>query len=99
MPRSSQAVAHQGGCLRFPRLGRHCRRSNRRLGAVTTNLGSHELQVIAAVVIGGANLGGIGTAFGALIRSALIEVIRNSPLLHQRFLARQLLPGRSLSLP
>ena len=38
-----------------------------------------ELQVIAATVIGGANLaGGIGTAFGALVGSALIEVIRNS---------------------
>ena len=50
------------------------------LGAVTTNLGAGmELQVIAAAVIGGANLaGGAGTAFGALIGSALIEVIRNS---------------------
>jgi ribose transport system permease protein len=50
------------------------------LGAVTTNIGAGmELQVIAAAVIGGANLaGGIGTAFGALIGSALIEVIRNS---------------------
>ncbi len=50
------------------------------LGAVTTNLGAGmELQVIAATVIGGANLaGGAGTAFGALIGSALIEVIRNS---------------------
>ena len=50
------------------------------LGAVTTNLGAGmELQVIAATVIGGANLaGGIGTAFGALVGSALIEVIRNS---------------------
>jgi ribose transport system permease protein len=50
------------------------------LGAVTTNLGTGmELQVIAATVIGGANLaGGVGTAFGALIGSALIEVIRNS---------------------
>jgi ribose transport system permease protein len=50
------------------------------LGAVTTNLGTGmELQVIAAAVIGGANLaGGAGTAFGALIGSALIEVIRNS---------------------
>ncbi len=50
------------------------------LGAVTTNLGSGmELQVIAATVIGGANLaGGVGTAFGALVGSALIEVIRNS---------------------
>ncbi len=50
------------------------------LGAVTTNLGAGmELQVIAATVIGGANLaGGVGTPFGALIGSALIEVIRNS---------------------
>jgi ribose transport system permease protein len=50
------------------------------LGAVTTNIGAGmELQVIAAAVIGGANLaGGIGTAFGALVGSALIEVIRNS---------------------
>ncbi|HXZ17133.1 MAG TPA: ABC transporter permease, partial [Roseiarcus sp.] len=38
-----------------------------------------ELQVIAATVIGGANLaGGVGTAFGALVGSALIEIIRNS---------------------
>jgi ribose transport system permease protein len=50
------------------------------LGAVTTNLGAGmELQVIAAAVIGGANLaGGIGTALGALVGSALIEIIRNS---------------------
>ncbi|MER8697180.1 ABC transporter permease [Mesorhizobium opportunistum] len=50
------------------------------LGAVTTNLGTGmELQVIAATVIGGANLaGGVGTAFGALVGAALIEVIRNS---------------------
>ena len=50
------------------------------LGAVTTNIGTGmELQVIAAAVIGGANLaGGIGTAFGALVGAALIEVIRNS---------------------
>ena len=50
------------------------------LGAVTTNLGTgYELQVIASTVIGGANLaGGAGTAVGALIGSALIEVIRNS---------------------
>jgi ribose transport system permease protein len=53
------------------------------LGAVTTNLGqSMELAVIAAAVIGGANLsGGAGTAFGAVIGAALIEVIRNSLLL------------------
>jgi ribose transport system permease protein len=50
------------------------------LGAVTTNIGNGmELQVIAAAVIGGANLaGGVGTAFGALIGAALIEIIRNS---------------------
>ncbi|TIO04839.1 ABC transporter permease [Mesorhizobium sp.] len=50
------------------------------LGAVTTNLGAGmELQVIAATVIGGANLaGGMGTAFGAVVGAALIEVIRNS---------------------
>ena len=64
------------------------------LGAVTTNIGAGmELQVIAAAVIGGANLaGGIGTAFGALVGSALIEVIRNSLGLarHQRLLAGHL---------
>ncbi len=50
------------------------------LGAVTTNLGAGmELQVIAAAVIGGANLmGGSGTALGAIIGAMLIEVIRNS---------------------
>jgi len=50
------------------------------LGAITTNIGTGlELQVIAAAVIGGANLaGGIGTAFGALVGAALIEIIRNS---------------------
>lgn len=50
------------------------------LGAVTTNIGAGmELNVIAAAVIGGANLaGGVGTAFGALVGAALIEVIRNS---------------------
>jgi ribose transport system permease protein len=50
------------------------------LGAVTTNLGTGmELQVIAAAVIGGASLvGGAGTALGALVGAALIEIIRNS---------------------
>ncbi len=53
------------------------------LGGVTTNLGqSLELTVIAAAVIGGANLaGGEGTAFGAVIGALLIEVIRNSLIL------------------
>jgi ribose transport system permease protein len=50
------------------------------LGAVTTNIGTGmELNVIAAVVIGGASLnGGTGTALGALVGAALIEIIRNS---------------------
>ena len=41
-----------------------------------------ELTVIAAAVIGGANLaGGQGTALGAVIGALLIEVIRNSLIL------------------
>jgi ribose transport system permease protein len=50
------------------------------LGGVTQNLAeARELRVIAATVIGGANLmGGVGTAFGAVVGAALIEVIRNS---------------------
>ncbi len=47
---------------------------------VTTNLGqSMELSVIAAAVIGGANLlGGNGTILGPVVGAALIEIIRNS---------------------
>jgi ribose transport system permease protein len=50
------------------------------LGTITTGLGQGmELTVIAAAVIGGANLaGGMGTALGAVVGAALIEVIRNS---------------------
>ena len=53
------------------------------LGSVTTNLGTGmELTVIAAAVIGGAQLaGGAGTAFGAVVGAMLIEVIRNSLIL------------------
>ncbi len=53
------------------------------LGTVSTGLGTGmELTVIAAAVIGGANLaGGSGTAFGAIVGAALIEVIRNSLIL------------------
>jgi ribose transport system permease protein len=53
------------------------------LGSVTNALGlTYELQVIASAVIGGANLmGGIGTAYGAFVGAALIEIIRNSLLL------------------
>jgi len=53
------------------------------LGSVTTNLGqAMELTVIAAAVIGGANLaGGEGTAVGAVVGALLIEVIRNSLIL------------------
>lgn len=50
------------------------------LGTISTGMGTGmELIVIAAVVIGGANLmGGSGTAFGAVVGAVLIEVIRNS---------------------
>lgn len=53
------------------------------LGSVTTNLGqAMELTVIAAAVIGGANLaGGEGTVLGAIVGALLIEVIRNSLIL------------------
>jgi ribose transport system permease protein len=53
------------------------------LGTITTSLGQGmELTVIAAAVIGGANLsGGVGTAFGAVVGAALIEVIRHSLIL------------------
>ena len=53
------------------------------LGTISTSLGQGmELAVIAAAVIGGANLmGGVGTAFGAVVGAALIEVIRNSLIL------------------
>ena len=49
------------------------------LGAAPANLATgYELRVIAAAVIGGANLaGGAGGAVGAVIGAALIEVIRN----------------------
>ncbi|MGQ4806880.1 Ribose import permease protein RbsC [Candidatus Entotheonellaceae bacterium PAL068K] len=52
-------------------------------GSVTNALGqSYELNVIAASVIGGANLmGGTGYAVGAPIGAALVEIIRNSLLL------------------
>jgi ribose transport system permease protein len=53
------------------------------LGTISTSLGmGMELNVIAAAVIGGANLsGGIGTAFGAIVGAALLELIRNSLIL------------------
>jgi ribose transport system permease protein len=49
------------------------------LGAAPANLATgYELRVIAAAVIGGANLaGGFGGATGAVLGAALIEVIRN----------------------
>ena len=52
-------------------------------GSATNGLGvSYELNVIAASVIGGANLmGGVVYAFGAPIGAALMELIRNSLLL------------------
>lgn len=53
------------------------------LGGVTLALGQGlELRVIAATVIGGANLaGGGGTAVGAVIGASLLEIIRNSLIL------------------
>lgn len=53
------------------------------LGAVTNALGmTYELRVIAAAVIGGADLmGGVGGAYGAVIGAALIEIIRNGLLM------------------
>ena len=53
------------------------------LGSAPANLASgYELRVIAATVIGGANLaGGSGGPVGAIIGAALIEVIRNSLVL------------------
>ena len=52
-------------------------------GSVTNALGlTYELNVIAATVIGGANLaGGLAYALGAPIGAALMELIRNSLLL------------------
>ena len=52
-------------------------------GSAINALGvSYELRVIAATVIGGANLmGGAGTAYGAVVGSALLEVIRNALLM------------------
>jgi ABC-type sugar transport system substrate-binding protein len=48
-------------------------------GRSHAQIGERELTVIAAAVIGGANLaGGAGTAFSAVVAAALIEVIRNS---------------------
>jgi ribose transport system permease protein len=52
-------------------------------GSALNALGTgYELRVIAATVIGGASLmGGYGTAFGALVGSAFLEVIRNALLM------------------
>lgn len=53
------------------------------LGSANNAVGlGYELNAIAATVIGGTNLmGGVGTAFGAVIGAVIIEVIRNSLLL------------------
>jgi ribose transport system permease protein len=53
------------------------------LGSVPANLADgYELHIIAASVIGGANLlGGAGGPLGAIVGSALIEVIRNGLVL------------------
>ena len=53
------------------------------LGSAPANLATgYELTVVAAAVIGGANLaGGSGSPLGAIVGCALIEVIRNSLVL------------------
>ena len=53
------------------------------LGSVPANLATgYELRIIAAAVIGGANLdGGIGGPVGAIVGAALIEMIRNGLVL------------------
>lgn len=53
------------------------------LGSVPANLATgYELRIIAAAVIGGANLnGGIGGPIGAIVGAALIETIRNGLVL------------------
>ena len=53
------------------------------LGSVPANLADgYELHIIAASVIGGANLlGGVGGPLGAIVGAALIEVIRNGLVL------------------
>jgi len=53
------------------------------LGSVPANLAQgYELRIIAAAVIGGANLnGGLGGPTGAVVGAALIEVIRNGLVL------------------
>ena len=53
------------------------------LGSVPANLATgYELRIIAAAVIGGANLnGGIGGPVGAIVGAALIETIRNGLVL------------------
>ena len=53
------------------------------MGSVTNALGMiYELRVIASAVIGGADLMGVvGSAYGALIGSFLVELIRNGLLM------------------
>jgi ribose transport system permease protein len=52
-------------------------------GSAINALGQgYELKVIAGTVVGGADLmGGIGGAYGAVVGSAFLEVIRNSLLM------------------
>ena len=52
-------------------------------GSLNNSIGlNYELRVIAASVIGGANLmGGYASAFGGLIGAALLEILRNSLVL------------------
>ena len=57
-------------------------RNEQSFASINANGTGWELRVIASTVIGGADLmGGSGTAFGAIIGSALIEIIRNALLM------------------
>ena len=52
------------------------------MGSVTNALGMiYELRVIASAVIGGTDLMEVGSAYGALIGSFLVELIRNGLLM------------------
>jgi ribose transport system permease protein len=55
------------------------------LGSAPANMAtSYELNIIAAAVIGGANLaGGVGGPLGAIVGCVLLEVIRNGLVLAQ----------------
>ena len=71
-----------------PRVARDvdfCRQIRKSASSAPANMAtSYELNVIAAAVIGGANLaGGVGGPLGAIVGCVLLEVIRNGLVLAQ----------------